>query len=55
MYIDPGAGSLAFQLLISAIVGAGFTFRRAVMNLFRFGRHRDDSAKPPEDEGTTPR
>jgi hypothetical protein len=52
MYIDPGAGSLAFQLILSAIVGAGFTFRRAISRLFGSGRstRQADEERRPDDE-----
>jgi hypothetical protein len=43
MYIDPGAGSLAFQLLLSAGVGAVYTFRRGIARVLGvFRRHRGD-------------
>ena len=29
-YIDPGTGGVVLQLLIAALVGVGFYFRRAV-------------------------
>jgi hypothetical protein len=51
MYIDPGAGSLAFQLLASVVVGAVFTFRRGlsrVIRVFRKGGPPGDSDSPDD-------
>lgn len=46
VYVDPGLGSLLWQLVVSAIVGAGFTFRKYVAALAR--RLRGTRApKPP--------
>ncbi len=47
-YLDPGSGSIFIQLLISALVGAGFFIRSkygSIKNIFK-----KSSTKPEEDE-----
>lgn len=40
-YIDPGSGSMVFQLLLASVLGSIITFRKEVVGLFRriFGRN----------------
>jgi O-antigen/teichoic acid export membrane protein len=50
-YIDPGTGSLIWQLLFSAAVGALFYFHKAILRLKTLRERRkadsaDDSASP---------
>jgi hypothetical protein len=40
-YIDPGATSLVWQLIVSGVVGIGFTLRHSISSLVRRFRHRD--------------
>jgi hypothetical protein len=68
-YIDPGTGSYLFQLLIAALLGAGFavrTFRRKISNIFLMIINRSqktsnqvpagpDEPSTPENPGNTPR
>ncbi len=35
MYIDPGATSLLWQLIVSGIVGVGFTLRHSITRVWR--------------------
>ena len=49
-YIDPGTGSLIIQILLAALVGAGFAvkiFWTKIKSFFSkvFGKKRDDSDK----------
>ena len=49
-YIDPGTGSLIIQILLAALVGAGFAvkiFWTRIKSFFSkvFAKKRDDSAK----------
>ena len=49
-YIDPGTGSLIIQILLAALVGAGFAtkiFWAKIKSFFSkvFGKKRDDSDK----------
>ena len=42
-YIDPGATSLVWQLIVSGVVGAGFTLRHSITSLVnRFRRKKID-------------
>ena len=45
-YIDPGAGTLALQMIVAAVVGAFAFFRRSIAALFRAGR------RPPRQNDT---
>jgi hypothetical protein len=51
-YIDPGATSLAWQVIVSGVVGIGFTLRSRIASLLqRFRRRRrDDTKVPPASE-----
>jgi hypothetical protein len=40
LYTDPGSGFLVAQLISSAILGAGFYFRKFFTNFFRNKRSR---------------
>jgi len=40
MYIDPGATSLFLQLILSGIIGMGFTLRSHLSRLYRKLRNR---------------
>lgn len=40
-YIDPGATSLVWQLIVSGVVGIGFSIRHRISSLIRRFRHRD--------------
>lgn len=44
-YIDPGSSSLLWQLLLTGLVGASFTFRRAFTDIARRIRARRDGGK----------
>ena len=35
MYVDPGLGSLLWQVIVSAFVGSAFVFRRALASVAR--------------------
>jgi hypothetical protein len=39
-YIDPGATSLIWQVVVSGVVGIGFTLRRTITGLVRRFRRR---------------
>lgn len=34
-YIDPGSGSMVFQLLLASAIGSAIAFRKALGDLFR--------------------
>jgi len=40
MYIDPGATSLFLQIIISGVVGMGFTLRHKLSRLYQRLRRR---------------
>ncbi|RJP26817.1 MAG: hypothetical protein C4520_00180 [Candidatus Abyssobacteria bacterium SURF_5] len=61
-YIDPGTGSYLFQLLIAALLGAGFavrTIRRRILDLLlAIGRSRKppiEASAEPDEPSPTPR
>ena len=39
-YIDPGSGSLIYQVLLAGLLGLGFTLRRTADSISRFVRGR---------------
>jgi hypothetical protein len=39
-YIDPGATSLLWQLIVSGVVGIGFTLRHSITRLYHKFRRR---------------
>ncbi len=45
-YTDPGSGALLYQLLLAAVVGASFYFRR-LLSLFRSKKRRDKENTRP--------
>ena len=47
-YVDPGSGTLLVQLLVAAVVGATFYFRRALFNIksFFLGNRKDPDQQP---------
>ncbi len=48
MYLDPGSGSIIIQLLVAALLGAGFFFRSQWAKIKKiFGK--DAAAETPED------
>ncbi len=49
-YIDPGSGSLLWQMLLAGIVGFAFHFRQAMHALFSgwLGKRRSGDVSPPE-------
>ena len=51
-YIDPGATSLVWQVIVSGVVGVGFTLRSRIASLLQRFRHRsrDDTKVPPKSE-----
>jgi hypothetical protein len=51
-YIDPGATSLVWQLIVSGVVGIGFTLRSRIASIVQRFRHRnlDDTQVPRERE-----
>jgi hypothetical protein len=49
-YIDPGATSLVWQLIVSGVIGAGFTLRSRIASLIRRFRYRNrDETKVPRE------
>lgn len=46
-YVDPGSGGLLWQVIIAAVVGTVFYFRRPLGRLFTRTRRQD----PPADNG----
>jgi len=52
LYIDPGAGFLALQVLIGSLVGVGFYFRRTILGLRkRIGTTLHRKGAKTRDEG----
>jgi hypothetical protein len=51
-YIDPGATSLVWQVIVSGIVGIGFTLRSRITSLLQRlrNRSRDETPVPPTNE-----
>jgi amino acid permease len=51
-YIDPGAGSMAYQVLLAGVMALSFTFRRSLSRLAAAIRHWRQSPPPgtPEDK-----
>jgi hypothetical protein len=49
-YIDPGTGSMVYQMVLTAVLGAGFIFRRTLASLLQLvrGRSHDGQAAPHE-------
>ena len=41
-YIDPGTGSMIWQLLVSAFIGMSFYFRKAIAGVFSKFKKSDD-------------
>ena len=41
-YVDPGSGFMLWQLLVSALIGALFYFRKAIRSIIGWKRKRDD-------------
>ena len=46
-YIDPGTGSLVWQLVVAGMLGATFHFRRAISALVRLVRRGLGPKTPP--------
>jgi hypothetical protein len=44
-YIDPGAASLLWQVIVSGVVGVGFTLRHSITRLYRRLRRRGNDAQ----------
>ena len=44
-YIDPGAASLLWQLIVSGIIGVGFTLRHSITRMYRRLRRRENDAQ----------
>ena len=44
-YIDPGAASLLWQLIVSGVIGVGFTLRHSITRLYRRLRRRENDAQ----------
>lgn len=53
-YIDPGSGSMAYQVLLAGILAAGFLFRRSWARVRTWLRLRGES-QAPVDDGRDPR
>ncbi len=48
LYIDPGVGFLALQMLAGVVLGAGFYFRRSLRTVLRLVRTPFRLKRPPE-------
>jgi hypothetical protein len=51
-YVDPGATSLVWQVIVSGVVGMGFTLRSRIAPFLKRFRHqsRDDTQNAPKSE-----
>lgn len=50
LYIDPGVGFLALQMLSGVALGAAFYFRRSIRIVLKVIRSRFVLTKPPGEE-----
>ena len=53
LYLDPGSGSIIFQLLIAGLVGAGFIIRaywKKISGIFRKGQSEGEESLSDEDQ-----
>ena len=53
LYLDPGSGSIIFQLIIAGLVGAGFIIRaywKKITGVFRKGQPEDEESLSDEDQ-----
>lgn len=53
-YIDPATGALVLQVIVAAVLGAGFFFRRLLLSPFRllFCRKRNATDDLSNENGT---
>lgn len=49
MYIDPGSGSMFFQMLAATAIGTLFTLRKSIANLYARLRARSGSGSNQHD------
>lgn len=52
-YIDPGTGSLAWQLILSTVLGGTFYARRTIGMVWRSVARRVRGGPQPDDTSTT--
>lgn len=53
LYLDPGSGSIIFQLIIAGLVGAGFIIRaywKKITGVFRKGEPEDEESLSDDDQ-----
>lgn len=49
-YIDPGSGSMIWQLIVSAFIGMSFYFRKTIAGVFNKIKKNNDSPEKNHEE-----